>query len=49
MPSRVINCTGDNELAGKINNYLVSKITQSRDTLFISLSEDEIEIVLEKL
>jgi uncharacterized ferredoxin-like protein len=49
MPSIVINCAGDNELASKINDYLVGKITQSHDTIFISLSEDEIEIVLEKL
>jgi uncharacterized ferredoxin-like protein len=49
MPSIVINCAGDNELANKINDYLVGKITQSHDTIFISLSEDEIEIVLEKL
>ena len=49
MPSIVINCAGDNELASKINDYLVGKITQSHDIIFISLSEDEIEIVLEKL
>jgi hypothetical protein len=49
MPSIVINCAGDNELAKKINDYLVGKITQSSDTIYISLSEDELEIVLEKL
>ncbi len=49
MPSIVINCAGDNELARKINGYLMDKFTQSRDTIYISLSEDEIEIVLEKL
>ena len=47
--SIVINCAGDNELARKINGYLMDKITQSRDTIYISLSEDEVEIVLEKL
>jgi hypothetical protein len=49
MPSIVINCAGDNELARKINDYLIAKITQSNDTIYISLSEDELEIVLEKL
>ena len=49
MPTIVINCAGDNELARKINDYLIRKITQSRDTIYISLSEDELEIVLEKL
>ena len=49
MPSVVINCAGNNELARKINDYLMDKITQSRDTIYISLSEDEVEIVLEKL
>jgi hypothetical protein len=49
MPSIVINCAGDNELARKINDYLMDKITQSRNTIYISLSEDEVEIVLEKL
>jgi hypothetical protein len=49
MPSIVINCAGDNELARKINDYLLAKITQSNDTIYISLSEDELEIVLEKL
>lgn len=47
--SVVINCAGDNELARKINDYLMDKITQSCDTIYISLSEDEVEIVLEKL
>jgi hypothetical protein len=45
----VINCAGDSELARKINDFLVGKITQSSDTIYISLSEDELEIVLEKL
>lgn len=49
MATIVINCAGDNELARKINDYLIRKITQSRDTIYISLSEDELEIVLEKL
>lgn len=49
MPPIVINCAGDNELAGKINDYRIGKNTQSRDTIFISLFEDEIEKVLEKL
>lgn len=49
MPSIVINCAGDNELARKINDYLMDKIKRPRDTIYISLSEDEIEIVLEKL
>jgi hypothetical protein len=49
MPSIVINCAGDNELARKINDYLMSKITSSNDTIYISLSEDELEIVPEKL
>jgi hypothetical protein len=49
MSSIVINCAGDNELARKINNYLMDKITPSHDTIYISLSEDELEIVLEKL
>ena len=50
MPSIAINCAGDNELARKINGHVINKITQSRDTIYyISLSEDEVEIVLEKL
>ena len=49
MPSVVIHCAGNNELARKINDYLMDKITQSRDTIYISLSEDEVEIVFEKL
>jgi hypothetical protein len=48
MPSIIINCAGDNELARKINDYLMRKITLSNDTIYISLSEDELEIVLEK-
>jgi hypothetical protein len=49
MPSIVINCAGDNELARKINDYLIDRIVSSKDTIYISLSEDEVEIVLEKL
>ena len=49
MTSIVINCAGDNELARKINDYLKAEITQSDDTIYISLSEDELEIDLEKL
>jgi hypothetical protein len=49
MPSIVISCAGDNELARKINDYLMDKITPSHHTVYISLSEDELEIVLEKL
>jgi uncharacterized ferredoxin-like protein len=49
MPSIMISCAGDNELARKINDYLMDKITQSHDTIYISLLEDEVEIVLDKL
>jgi Mg-chelatase subunit ChlI len=49
MSSIVINCAGDNELARKINDYLMDRIALSKDTVYISLSEDEVEIVLEKL
>jgi hypothetical protein len=49
MPSIVINCVGDNELARKINDYLMDRIVPSKDTIYISHSEDELEIVLEKL
>ena len=49
MPSVVISCAGDEELSRKINDYLMEKITQSHDTTYILLSEDEIEIVLDKL
>jgi uncharacterized ferredoxin-like protein len=49
MLSLVINCAGDNELAKKINDYLIDRIVPSKDTIYISLSEDEVEIVLEKL
>jgi hypothetical protein len=47
--SIVINCAGDNELARKINDHLMDKIPQSGETIYISLSEDEVEIILEKL
>jgi uncharacterized ferredoxin-like protein len=49
MPSIVISCAGDNELARKINDYLEDRIVRSKDTIYISLSEDEVEIILEKL
>ena len=49
MPSIVINCAGDNELARKINDYLIDRIIPSKDTIYITLSEDEVEIILEKL
>ena len=49
MPSVVVNCAGDSELARKINDYLVSKIAHPNDAIYISLLEDEVEIVLEKL
>jgi uncharacterized ferredoxin-like protein len=49
MPSMVISCAGDNELARKINDYLEDRIVRSKDTIYISLSEDEVEITLEKL
>jgi hypothetical protein len=49
MSSIVINCAGDNELARKINDYLMDRMVPSKDTIYISLLEDEIEIVLEKL
>ena len=49
MLSLVINCAGDSELARKINDYLIDRIVPPKDTVYISLSEDEIEIGLEKL
>lgn len=49
MPSIVISCAGDNELARKINDYLRDRIVSSKDTIYISLSEDEVEMVLEEL
>jgi hypothetical protein len=49
LSSIVISCAGDNGLARKINDYLMDKITQSHDTIYISRYEDEVEIVLEKL
>jgi uncharacterized ferredoxin-like protein len=49
MLSLVINCAGDNDLARKINDYLIDRIVPSKDTTYISLLEDEVEIVLEKL
>jgi hypothetical protein len=50
MPTIVISRAGDSEFARKINNYLMSTIrVPSKDTIYISPSEDEVEIVLEKL
>jgi hypothetical protein len=49
MTSTIINCAGDNELARKIYGYLMDRIISSKDTTYISLSKDQIEIVLEKL
>jgi len=54
MSAIIINCAGDNDLAGKIKDYLMDKITttpttQSHDTSYLSLSEDEIELVPKKL
>ena len=49
MPSIVISCAGDNQLARKIKDYLEERIVPSKDTMYISLSEDEVEILLEKL
>ncbi len=50
MPSSVvISCAGDNELAKKISDYMMDKISPSTDTLYILVSEDELELVLEKL
>jgi hypothetical protein len=49
MPSILINCAGDNELARKINDYMLGNITRSNDTIHLLLSEDELEIVVEKL
>jgi hypothetical protein len=49
MTSIIMNCAGDNELARKIYGYLIDRIISSKDTTYISLSEDQIEIVLEKL
>jgi hypothetical protein len=49
MTSIIINCAGDNELARKIYGYLIDRIISSKDTTYISLSEDQIEIILEKL
>ena len=49
MSPTIISCAGDNELARKVNDYLTDRIAPSKDTIYISLSEDEVEIVLEKL
>jgi hypothetical protein len=43
MPSIVTICAGDNELTRKINDYLEDRIVQSKDTFYISLSEDEVK------
>ena len=51
MSTIIINCAGDNVLARKIMDYLADKIipVPSKDTIYISFSGDEVEIVLEKL
>jgi hypothetical protein len=50
MPSTVINCAGDSELAGKIKDYFISKTSiQSDNSICISLLQDEVQIVPEKL
>ncbi len=51
MSSIIINCAGDDVLARKIMDYLVDKIIPlpSKDTIYISVSGDEVELVLEKL
>jgi hypothetical protein len=51
MPSVVINCACDTELARKIKDYLVNKIIAppGNSSIYISLLEDEIEIVSERL
>ncbi len=49
MSSIIISCAGDNELARKVNDYLMGKIAQFRNTICISLYEDEVEIVSENL
>ena len=48
MSSIVVSCAGDNELAKKINDYLMDKIRSSDDTTYISLAEDELEVALEE-
>jgi regulatory protein YycI of two-component signal transduction system YycFG len=48
MSSIVVSCAGDNELAKKVNDYLMDKISSSDDTICISLAEDELEVVLEE-
>ena len=48
MSSIVVSCAGDNELAKKINDYLMDKINSSDDTIYISLDEDELEVALEE-
>lgn len=49
MSTILISCAGDNELARKVNDYLMNRIAPSKDTIYISFSEDEVEIVLERL
>jgi hypothetical protein len=49
MTTIVISCAGNNELARKINDYILSKITSFDDAAYISLYEDELELGLEKL
>jgi hypothetical protein len=47
--SVIVSCAGDTLLAKNIYDYMFSKISPTSDTIYISLSEDEIEIVTEKL
>jgi hypothetical protein len=51
VSSIIVNCADDDVLAGKIRDYLIDKIISaaSNDSIYISLSGDEIEIFLEKL
>lgn len=48
MSSIAVSCAGDNELAKKINDYLMDKINSSDDTIYISLAEDELEVALQE-
>jgi hypothetical protein len=48
MSSLVVSCAGDNELAKKINDYLIDKINSSDDTIYISLAEDELKVAFEE-
>jgi regulatory protein YycI of two-component signal transduction system YycFG len=48
MSSIVVSCAGDNELAKKVNDYLMDKINSTDHTIYISLAEDELKIVFEE-